>query len=250
MAKTLGFSVSSSANLSQFAYLGFLSNSFAFVHVSKCPILRLPLNWAAKPSISVSCPEKVICRSSSTARVIDSEMDASPKPDFLGGAFPKPRVFASEARESSGEISWGLGATMLEDTVESENAKQGFRVANASTQIELESSVKGMKELMNGGVNAHEEAALSNVEKAWDHWNKLGAPKLIVAPMMDQSELPFRMLCRKYGATGAYTPMFHSRPFAFQAGYRRVEFTTCPVSLGAYVFYSSRYKRDVLLEDK
>lgn len=69
-----------------------------------------------------------------------------------------------------------------------------------------------------------------HVERAWDHWNKIGAPKLVVAPMMDQSELPFRMLCRKYGATAAYTPMFHSRPFALQRGYRRVEFTTCPVS--------------------
>lgn len=92
---------------------------------------------------------------------------------------------------------------------------------------------------MNGSVNADANsaknlngesggAALSSLEKAWDHWNKLGAPKLIVAPMMDQSELPFRMLCRKYGATAAYTPMFHSRPFALQPGYRRVEFTTCP----------------------
>jgi hypothetical protein len=34
----------------------------------------------------------------------------------------------------------------------------------------------------------------SSSGRAWEHWNKLGAPKLIVAPMMDQSELPFRML--------------------------------------------------------
>lgn len=64
---------------------------------------------------------------------------------------------------------------------------------------------------------------------AWEHWKKLGEPKLVVAPMVDQSELPFRMLCRKYGATAAYTPMFHSRLFAQDAKYRK-EFTTCPVS--------------------
>lgn len=84
-----------------------------------------------------------------------------------------------------------------------------------------------------------EKQALSSLEKAWDHWNKLGAPKLIVAPMMDQSELPFRMLCRKYGATAAYTPMFHSRPFALQPGYRRVEFTTCPEDRPLFVQFGA-----------
>ena len=45
---------------------------------------------------------------------------------------------------------------------------------------------------------------------AWDYYkNHLGAPKYGVAPMVDGSELPFRMMCRKYGATMAWTPMFH-----------------------------------------
>jgi hypothetical protein len=35
-----------------------------------------------------------------------------------------------------------------------------------------------------------------------------------------QSELPFRMLCRKYGATAAYTPMLHARLFGESAQYR------------------------------
>ena len=35
------------------------------------------------------------------------------------------------------------------------------------------------------------------------------APRYGVAQMIDASELPFRMLCRKYGATIAWTPMFH-----------------------------------------
>jgi tRNA-dihydrouridine synthase len=34
------------------------------------------------------------------------------------------------------------------------------------------------------------------------------------------SELPFRMLCRKYGAELCYTPMYHSRLFAEEAKYR------------------------------
>ncbi|KAG6545966.1 hypothetical protein Mapa_012627 [Marchantia paleacea] len=65
------------------------------------------------------------------------------------------------------------------------------------------------------------------VVAAWEHWRELGAPKLHLAPMVDQSELPFRMLCRRYGATAAYTPMLHSRVFLDDINYRRNEFSTC-----------------------
>ncbi|EFJ21146.1 hypothetical protein SELMODRAFT_443602 [Selaginella moellendorffii] len=67
-----------------------------------------------------------------------------------------------------------------------------------------------------------------HIERSWDHWRRIGAPKFMVAPMVDQSELPFRMLCRKYGATGAYTPMLHARLFSEDRKYRNYEFTTCP----------------------
>lgn len=71
----------------------------------------------------------------------------------------------------------------------------------------------------------------SRIERAWAHWSKLGRPKLIVAPMVDNSELPFRMLCRKYGADAAYTPMLHSRIFTESEKYRDQEFTTCKVTV-------------------
>lgn len=70
----------------------------------------------------------------------------------------------------------------------------------------------------------------SRIQRAWDHWTKLGRPKRIVAPMVDNSELPFRMLCRKYGAEAAYTPMLHSRIFTENDKYRNEEFTTCKVT--------------------
>lgn len=52
--------------------------------------------------------------------------------------------------------------------------------------------------------------------------------KYIVAPMVGASELAFRLLCRKYGATLAYTPMINSEKFAIDADYRREEFQTTP----------------------
>lgn len=70
-------------------------------------------------------------------------------------------------------------------------------------------------------------------QRAWEHYRKLGSPWRIVAPMVDQSELPFRMLCRKHGADAAYTPMLHSRLFVDSERYRKEHFTTCPVSYRA-----------------
>jgi tRNA-dihydrouridine synthase 1 len=72
-------------------------------------------------------------------------------------------------------------------------------------------------------------SAEERVERAWAHWRRLGAPRLVVAPMVDNSELPFRMLCRRYGATAAYTPMLHSRIFSENEKHRDMEFTTCKV---------------------
>ncbi|TYZ59400.1 hypothetical protein PybrP1_001618 [[Pythium] brassicae (nom. inval.)] len=60
--------------------------------------------------------------------------------------------------------------------------------------------------------------------RGYDFFNAIGAPKRIVAPMVDQSELAFRMLCRRHGAELCYTPMFHSRLFAESPAYREKMF--------------------------
>ncbi|KAL5753023.1 hypothetical protein ACOSP7_023198 [Xanthoceras sorbifolium] len=86
----------------------------------------------------------------------------------------------------------------------------------------------------------------ARIERAWDHWNKLGRPKLIVAPMVDNSELPFRMLCRKYGAEAAYTPMLHSRIFTETEKYRNEEFTTCKEDRPLFVQFCAN-DPDILL---
>ncbi|KAL8231277.1 hypothetical protein R6Q57_001055 [Mikania cordata] len=87
----------------------------------------------------------------------------------------------------------------------------------------------------------------ARIERAWAHWKKLGEPKLIVAPMVDNSELPFRLLCRKYGADAAYTPMLHSRIFTENEKYRSQEFTTCKEDRPLFVQFCAN-DPDTLLE--
>ncbi|GMN57295.1 hypothetical protein TIFTF001_026403 [Ficus carica] len=67
----------------------------------------------------------------------------------------------------------------------------------------------------------------SILERAWSHWSRLGRPELIIAPIGDNSELPFRMHCWKYGTAAADTPVLHSRIFTENKKYRSQEFTTC-----------------------
>ncbi|CAN0129930.1 unnamed protein product, partial [Heterosigma akashiwo] len=58
-------------------------------------------------------------------------------------------------------------------------------------------------------------------EKAWEWWRSIGSPTKIVAPMVDQSELAFRMLCRDYGAELCYTPMINSKVYVSDKTYRK-----------------------------
>lgn len=56
----------------------------------------------------------------------------------------------------------------------------------------------------------------------------MGSPRKCVAPMVDASELPFRLLCRKYGADAGWSPMIHSVSYASSKKYRAMFFQSCP----------------------
>jgi len=56
----------------------------------------------------------------------------------------------------------------------------------------------------------------------------IGNPKYVLAPMVDASELPWRMMCRGYGAQLCYSPMLAADAFATSEKYRQQFFSTCP----------------------
>ncbi|KAF9970353.1 tRNA-dihydrouridine(16/17) synthase [NAD(P)(+)]-like protein [Actinomortierella ambigua] len=66
----------------------------------------------------------------------------------------------------------------------------------------------------------------------WDFYRSVGSPKYVVAPMVDQSELAWRILSRKYNAELCYTPMFHARLFSTDARYRDEQWGDIEKGLG------------------
>ncbi|TKY85249.1 hypothetical protein EX895_006329 [Sporisorium graminicola] len=48
---------------------------------------------------------------------------------------------------------------------------------------------------------------------SWDFYRSIGSPRRVVAPMVDQSELPWRILSRRYGSDLVYTPMINAKLF-------------------------------------
>lgn len=60
-------------------------------------------------------------------------------------------------------------------------------------------------------------------------WRRLGNPRLVCAPLVDQSERAWRLLCREYGAELACTPMLNARLMASFA-----ELSTCIIVVSLF----------------
>lgn len=56
----------------------------------------------------------------------------------------------------------------------------------------------------------------------------LKCPRFILAPMVDQSELAFRLMVRKYGVQCTYTPMIHAANFVRDPKYRKENLQVLP----------------------
>ena len=65
-------------------------------------------------------------------------------------------------------------------------------------------------------------------KSGFDFYRSIGSPVKLVAPMVDASELAWRMLGRRYGADLCYTPMLHSGVFVRDKKYRVDALQTCP----------------------
>lgn len=103
-------------------------------------------------------------------------------------------------------------------TAQETDTRQSSAKKNKKQKKEKKSKTKSSRKL-----EPKESEEVSTQRKAlpFEH-------RYIMAPMVGASELPFRLLCRKYGAQLCYTPMMIASQFASSEEYFETEFQTTP----------------------
>ena len=97
----------------------------------------------------------------------------------------------------------------------------------AKQKIPVQAATKSSASVPESSGNTQNRESKTASSPAWKWWRNLGSPRFILSPMVGQSELAYRMLCRKHGVQLCYTPMFIAESFVHDAAYRKRIWSTC-----------------------
>ena len=92
----------------------------------------------------------------------------------------------------------------------------------SSSSSSLSSSQVASRKQMLWSKSEKSASAIQSVQTKNSYWiNHLNNPKHIMAPMVAQSDLPFRILCRKYETDLCFTQMIHSSNFIRSTAFQK-----------------------------
>ncbi|CAE8632007.1 unnamed protein product, partial [Polarella glacialis] len=89
----------------------------------------------------------------------------------------------------------------------------------------------------------------TRVAEAWRFYREtLGSPRFVAAPMVGQSELPWRLMVRQSGCDLCYTPMLHAEEFEGSSEEEMVRqgFSSCPEDRPLIVQFCAKNPEDFL----